>query len=161
MPVATQIGYGFAGAVLALTVSLAVAAPATPKDLDPPVSRYDLELNDRLYKPRDIIKLKQLLLRQHPKIKLRGLVLRKVEVVAKSRLGKGRIALRVGNAISEPVTVPGTEAAFASAETNSFATLTLKNNAGEQAGKWQLFMSGYFKVRQIVLELAPSRGSEI
>lgn len=138
----------------------AAAAPSAPEQFAPGVKRYTLQLDDHAFKPRDIVKLKLLLANQHPDAHIRNMRLSKVEILAKSRLGKGKIALRVGNAISEPYTVPGAEEAFDSKEAGTFHNTTIINKATDQTGRWQLFIGGYFKIRYIVLELVPG-GSEI
>jgi len=132
------------------------AASTAPQDIQHPATRYELQLDDRMFKPRDIVKLKLLLYRQYPKVRVNSLMLRRIEVIAKSRLGKGQIALRVGNAISEPATVAGDEKTFQSSDADSFSKTILINNAGDQAGsKWQLFIGGYIKIRRVVLEVTP------
>jgi len=135
------------------------AAPAGGKQqATTPVKRYPLRLNDILFKPQEIVRLKLLLKSQFPNVQLNNTRLNEIEVLAKSRQGRGKIALRVGNAISEPHQIPGTIDKFKSTDGDTFRRITIINRASENSGNWQLFIGGYIRIREIVLEVAPLGG---
>ena len=108
-----------------------------------------------------VIGLKRLL-RQHYSLErddLSKFEIRRVEVLAKSRRGKGIIKLVAGEMDLSESIVDGNPYDWETAADYTFYKTQLFNNSDSQ-GRWQLLLKGHIKVRKIVVEVRRKRGDE-
>lgn len=95
--------------------------------------------------------LKKALLEQYPGINISDYRLRKVVVVAKSKIGRGDVQLRVGPEVTGRYRVAGSPGGFYSNHPRSFDRVGIHNPFGDSWGPWQLLLNGNFKVRKVEL----------
>jgi hypothetical protein len=95
--------------------------------------------------------LKKALLEQYPGINISDYRLRKVVVVAKSKIGRGDVQLRVGPEVTDRYRVAGDPRGFYSDHPRSFDRVRIHNPFADSWGPWQLLLNGNFKVRKVVL----------
>lgn len=95
--------------------------------------------------------LKKALLEQYPGINISDYRLRKVVVVAKTKVGKGVVQLRVGPEVTDHYRVAGSPGGFHSNHPRSFDRVGIHNPFDDSWGPWQLLLNGNFKVRKVVL----------
>ncbi len=114
-----------------------------------------LPFNDVALIPGHVVRLKAETLRLDPKFDFNKVELDSVDIVAKSRLGQGRIALRVGNQYSPRKLVPGKKQEYDDPADPTFHTVNIRHYGASSAGLWQLLVVGYIKLRQVVLHLRP------
>ncbi len=95
--------------------------------------------------------LKKALLEQYPGINISDYRLQRVVVVAKSKLGRGNVQLRVGPEVTDGYRVAGDPRGFFSDHPRSFDRVRINNPFGDSWGPWQLLLNGNFKVRKVVL----------
>lgn len=100
-----------------------------------------------------VLKLKRLIKQFNPALQLQNAQIVSVNLIAKSKHGRGQASLVVGQNVSYPVTVPGRPRAFHSVAPRSFTPLYLVNNMGSSQGKWQIELQGNIKVQQIHVEI--------
>ncbi len=118
--------------------------------------RLVLEMNDHL-KGFNILKLKQELKYQYPGISPRNLELNAVKLVAKSKGGKGKATLIVGQNASRTQTIGGHPADFHHPSAYTFSKLRLQNPSYDSKGKWQIELQGNIKIKRVVLIVKMSR----
>jgi len=135
------------------------AAPAIVPDV--PVERIALTFAGKAFKPGDVIQLKKGVGKQHDPSLIKNATLQKVEVRAKSRMGRGQIVLRVGNGYSKPRNVGGDPTRYSDGGADSYDMITIENAAAAARGVWQLYINGYIKVESIVLVVRRNTGGEI
>jgi len=121
------------------------------------VQRFVLNFHDsRLRGHRGepaILYLKKELLRQYPGIDVTDLRLRKVVLVAKTKVGRGMAQLRVGPELSRMYQVAGSPPDFHSRNRHSYDRTRILNPFMPSWGPWQLHLRGHFKVRKVVVEV--------
>ena len=119
--------------------------------------RYVLDFQDMEVRGgsghHNVLFLKQTLKEQYPWVDLRDLDLRSVELVAKSRVGKGGAQLRVGEKTSEIYRVDGVPWQFDDAKRYTFDRLRFENPVYDSRGPWQINLKGNFVVRKVILEV--------
>jgi hypothetical protein len=95
--------------------------------------------------------LKKALLEQYPGINISDYRLREVVVVAKTKVGRGDVQLRVGPEVTGRYRVAGSPGGFHSNHPRSFDRVGIHNPFDDSWGPWQLLLNGNFKVRKVVL----------
>ena len=128
-------------------------------DADNNIQTIELTLGDTVFNPGNGIKLKALALKTKPEVDINKARLLAVEVLAKSRQGKGMIRLRVGNSLSKWAPVGGSEKIYENKSAESFSTIKLRSPADGREKVWQLIVNGYIKVRKIVLYITEVQGA--
>lgn len=107
----------------------------------------------------NVIKLKKMLKMQNPGLDLFNAKLKKVTLIAKSKMGRGQATLLVGQSASYPETVFGNPRSFEYGGPRSFSQVVLQNPAGPQSqGKWQVELKGKIKVQKIIVTLKGLQG---
>lgn len=97
--------------------------------------------------------LKRELRQQYPGLRFRESDLRKVVLIAKSKKGRGKAHLRVGQNRSRSVRVDGRPNQFHDNRRHSFDRIKLHNPSHNSSGPWQIKLNGNFVVRKVVLIL--------
>lgn len=119
-----------------------------------------LTINEE-FSGQGVIMLKNELLRQAPGINLNELKLLEVNLVAKSKFGRGEATLAVGMSESYPQTVGGDPRDFNVGHPYTFRTMTLSNPSYDSDGKWQIHLRGNIRVQEVALiverEMATTR----
>lgn len=90
---------------------------------------------------------------QYPRVELRDMDLQKVVLVAKSKRGKGRAHLRVGEWRTDSYAVAGRPVDFRDGRKITFDRVRFHNPSHGSYGPWQIDLQGNFIVRKVVLEL--------
>ena len=101
-----------------------------------------------------------LALKTNPGIAINDAQLLAVEVSAKSRIGKGKMRLRVGNSNTGWKLVGGSEKTYNSNEPDSFVTIKFRSPQAGEKKVWQLFVNGYIKIRKIILYTAGGKSTD-
>lgn len=121
------------------------------------VQRVQLEVNSQS-SGREIIYLKQLIQRQHPRANLQDAQIQSVDVQAKSRQGRAVMRLNIGGTYSAAQNIEGQPRTFDSNLPRTFDRLTFQApHQVNQRGVWQLEMQGQIKVARIVVSLVTQR----
>lgn len=102
--------------------------------------------------------LKKALSEQYPWINVSDYRLRKVVVVAKTKMGRGDVQLRVGPELTGHYRVAGSPRNFHDNDRRSFDRVRIHNPFKDSWGPWQLLLNGNFKVRKVVLVVEERRG---
>ncbi len=97
--------------------------------------------------------LKKSLKQQYPRADISNMDLRKVVLVAKSKMGKGGAQLRVGNRATTAYKVDGHPRSFQNYRPHSFDRISFQNPSNNSRGPWQVDLKGNFIVRKVVLEV--------
>lgn len=113
--------------------------------------RFVLDFGDSHFRGNPTLFLKRELLNQYPRINIADYRLRRVVLVAKTKVGHGSAQLRVGPEVSPHYRVDGAPRDFHSYHPRSFDRVRIRNPFHDSWGPWQLFLKGNFKVRKIVL----------
>ncbi len=125
------------------------------------VERYSIDFADshiRGFRDSEAtLYLKKSFKAQYPWLRLRDYNLRKVVLVAKSKYGRGRAALRVGQERGEQFRVAGFPRDFRNHRRYSFDTVHLYNPSCSSHGRWQIRLNGNFIVREVVVVLEKKR----
>lgn len=95
--------------------------------------------------------LKKTLKDQYPWVNIQNLELKRVILVAKTRRGFGRAALRVGNSWSESYQVAGTAWDFHDSDRYTFDRIHFSSPSPYGNGPWQIDLRGNFVVRKVIL----------
>lgn len=99
------------------------------------------------------LKLKQLIKSQRPNMDLSQMELKKVTLMAKSRMGRGQATLVTGQSASYPANVYGNSRGFHSSAPRTFSQVVLQNTNGMSQGRWQVELKGNIKVQEVVVTL--------
>lgn len=97
--------------------------------------------------------LKRELKHQYPELDVSKLRLNEVVLVAKSRIGRGNVELRVGPVMSDVYRVAGRPQDFDRRHRHTFDRVRINAPDYVSKGPWQLNLFGTFKVRKVVLEV--------
>ena len=119
-----------------------------------------LDLDDAHIKGQNVILLKRALRDQYPGLDLEGQSLSQVLVMAKSRHGHGKAALRVANWRSSSQTIGGVPRDFRDPSTDTYYVHAFDNVSADSWGRWQLELQGNFKVRKVILVLDDGRAMD-
>ena len=121
--------------------------------------RFVLNFHGRQFRGQEqMIPLKRELKRQYPELNLQRFELESVRLVAKSKRGRGTVALRVGQNTSYPEDIYGTPHDFHTEEEWTYDTIMLNDTGyGETNGRWQLLLNGNIKISKIVINVRPKR----
>ena len=127
------------------------------------INKLELALGDITLKPGTALKLKTLALKLNSGLDINKTKLLAIEVLAKSRQGKGTIRLRVGNNFSAWEKVAGVQKEFDNKESGSFSSIKLRSPEEGKGQVWQLLINGHIKIRMITLyttaAMSPNGGS--
>lgn len=119
--------------------------------------RFVLNFNDshmRGYKGESAtIFLKKALKDQYPWVRISDFELKKVVLVAKSKMGRGGAELRVGKWATGMNEVGGNPDSFRDRNRFSFDRVRFWNPSKNSNGPWQIGLRGDFIVRKVVLEV--------
>ena len=119
--------------------------------------RIVLDFGDSFFRGRNgkgsTLFLKRELKRQYPEIDISRLRLNQVTLVAKSRVGRGNVELRVGPQISDAYRVAGRPQDFDRQNRHTYDRVRINAPTYETRGPWQLNLFGTFRVRKVVLEV--------
>lgn len=117
--------------------------------------RYVLDFGDTFirsyHKEPATIFLKRTLKEQYPGVNIRDMDLRKVVVVAKTKMGLGGAELRVGRNRTHNQQVYGNPRDFNDHRRYTFDRVRFRNPSKSSRGPWQIDLRGNFIVRKIVL----------
>ena len=126
--------------------------------------RFVLDFNDSHIRGHQgklaTIFLKKNLKEQYPWVKVKGLELKKVILVAKSKRGRGAAGLRVGKWATDMSEVGGRPRSFHDSDRSSFDRVRFWNPSQSSRGPWQLGLQGNFIVRKIVLVVDKHRNND-
>ena len=114
-----------------------------------------IDLYSGVFQRRDTVPLKRMMSEQVGRHNIRGWSTKKVEVVAKSRQGRGSISLLANGRESSQQTVPGTPTGFDS-NTSGFYTLVLRGSSSygsSRGGPVRLLTQGNIKIDKIKVSL--------
>jgi hypothetical protein len=100
--------------------------------------------------------LKRELKERYPSMDMSTLRLKKVILIAKSRLGYGQVSLRTGENVSQAVTIAGDPKHFQNPRKFTFHRVVLENSSRDNKGGWQLLLTGHIVARQVTLVLERS-----
>ena len=118
---------------------------------DAGIDKLELPLGDVTLKPGTALKLKALALKLDADLDVNSINLLAIDVLAKSRQGKGTVRLRVGNNLTAWTNVPGTQSTFDSKEAGSYSSIKLRSPEEGKGQLWQLLVNGYIKIKKITL----------
>ncbi len=139
------------GAVVALTSFSSVGFARQ-------VKRLRLEMGDQHLRGSSVIKLKQEIRNQYPNFRLRNADLIKVRLVAKSKRGRGRASLVVGQQQSMDYIVNGNPQEFWDSANYTFDRVVIDNPSWDSTGRWQIHLQGNFIVRRVVVVVEKQGG---
>lgn len=136
-------------------IALLLATLSVPSLASGARQRYVLDFDDTFIRSyqRDpaTILLKKTLRVQYPEADIKGMKLRKVILVAKTKMGRGGAKLRVGHHRTENYQVHGNPWEFNDHYRYTFDRVRFRNPAHDSRGPWQVDLWGNFIVRKIVL----------
>jgi hypothetical protein len=112
--------------------------------------RLVLQIGEHL-RGQNIIKLKQELKMQYPGINPKMLKLKAVKLVAKSKQGRGKATLVVGQDQSYQEIIGGDPYDFHDNSGYTFDKIKMFNPSYDSQGKWQVHLKGNIKVKKVVL----------
>lgn len=119
------------------------------------MERYVLDYNDRYFENRrggeTTLMLKRTLKQQYPWVNTRDLKLKNVTLVAKSKVGRGHVQLRVGRRASDFYRISGHPKSFRRDYRKSYDRIRLSNPSRDSRGPWQMNLNGNFNVRKIII----------
>lgn len=118
-----------------------------------------LDFDDAHIKGKNVIFLKKALKDQYPNLNFKNQKLKQIVVLGKSKRGKGKIQMRVGNWTSNTEIIDGNTHDFNKRYNDSFNYISLDNNHEYSDGKWQLLTKGNLKIRKIILVMEDNRFS--
>ncbi len=117
--------------------------------------RFQLDLGDSVYVSGRgcpvVLPLKRLLHRQYPGIHLRHMEVKRVVLLAKSKWGGGRAALRVGSNLTRKASVDGSPDDFWRDGRRTWDKVRFFNPSERSRGPWQIYLYGKIKVRKVVV----------
>jgi len=99
----------------------------------------------------NVLKLKKMIKQQNPYIDLKTMKLLKVNLIAKSKGGRGQATLIVGQNASYPATVTGNPRMFHSQAPRSYSQILLQSPSAQSMGKWQIELQGNIKVEKVIV----------
>jgi len=119
--------------------------------------RYVLNFNDSQIRghagqPSTLL-LKKSLKQQYPSANVSNMELRRVVLVAKSKMGRGGAQLRVANRATPTQKVDGHPRSFQKKQPRSFDRIGFRNPSNNSRGPWQVNLKGNLIVRKVVLEV--------
>jgi len=136
---------------------LGLMAIVSPFTANAARERYVLEFDDAHIRASQgapaTIFLKKAFREQYPWVELADMDLRKVVLVAKSKMGRGGAQLRVGEWFTDTYEVAGRPVDFRDRRKITFDEVHFYNPSGSSHGPWQIDLQGNFIVRKVVLEL--------
>jgi len=144
-----------ASRILAATLALGVTVCAQAGSVQV------LPYGDHAFKPKDVLQLKRKLKSVVPDYDFANRALVSVHVLAKSREGRGRIRLQVGNRHGPWQNVGGSVEGWEGTGGATFREVVLENPAAGSEGYWRIEVDGYLKVREIRLEIREDPGKTI
>ena len=115
--------------------------------------RVVLEFDDVHLKGSSVLKLKQEIKSQYGINNLKSYKISSVKLVAKTKNGKGKAALIVGNKETSPKVIAGAPKKFNRDGAKSFDRVTFKSPSSKSTGAWRIELQGNFKVRKAVVIL--------
>lgn len=101
------------------------------------------------FRGNSIIPIKAKLKQQYPHLNIQNLKVLQVNLMAKSRMGRGEASLITGYNSTYPVNVPGNPRMFDMHSPRTFAHISLYNSSLDSRGKVQVELRGNIKVRVI------------
>lgn len=137
--------------ILRLVVLLFLSICSLPAQAEAEISSIELLPGDITFKPGAVLKLKALALQSNPGLDIDKASLVAVEVLAKSRQGKGTLRLRVGNQQTIWAKVAGAEKEFDNNEPDSYSSIKIRSPEEGKKKVWQLIINGYLKIQKIIL----------
>lgn len=123
------------------------------KKIQQKVKKIVIPMYGQHTKKLSVLKLKQLIKKQNPKINLQSAKLKKVTLIAKSKQGSAQATLIVGQSPNYPELVQGKLRGFHSSAPRSFSPVDLQNTTGSSQGKWLVELKGNIKVKEIMIIL--------
>lgn len=124
-----------------------LALSAFGRNITQTINMYD----DEFFKG-DVIKLKQLLKDEHPGLRLNKMKIKKIDLVAKSRRGRGKVKFIIGD-FTEIIPVYGTPRSFDNPNRRTFDHVTVRIPNFVNQGTWQIKVKGNLIVRRINITL--------
>jgi hypothetical protein len=118
--------------------------------------RLVLQIGEHL-RGQNTIKLKQELKMQYPGINPKMLKLKSVKLVAKSKQGRGKATLVVGQDQSYPEIIGGDPYDFHDSARYTYDKVMMTNPSYDSQGKWQVHLKGNIKVKKVVLIVSKKR----
>jgi len=119
--------------------------------------RYVLEFNDSQVRGHQgqqaTLLLKRSLKQQYPQAEISNMELRRVVLVAKSKMGRGGAQLRVGNRTTPIFTVDGNPRSFNKKQSRSFDRIGFRNPSNNSRGAWQVNLNGNLIVRKVIVDV--------
>lgn len=123
--------------------------------------KFVLDFNNSYYHGRNrettTLFLKRTLKQQYPWLRVKNLSLRKAVLIAKSRGGRGRAQLLVGNNASRPERVGGIPSQYHDNRAYSFDRVAFRNPSVDSDGRWQIDLQGNLVVSRVVLIMDDNR----
>lgn len=102
----------------------------------------------------EVLPLKRMIKQQNPGLDLQNAEIKRVAVLAKSRMGRAQATLVVGQSSGYPSTIAGSPRAFNSNSPRSFSVTQLEAPMyGGSFGKWQIELQGHIKVKEVIVTL--------
>lgn len=119
--------------------------------------RYVLEFNDSQIRGHKgetaTLFLKKSLKHQYPGAEISNMELRRVVLVAKSKMGWGGAQLQVGKRTTPMHQVEGHPKYFHKNKPKTFDRVSFRNPSNDSRGPWQVDLKGHFIVRKVILEV--------
>jgi len=136
-----------------------LSACSLPVFADAEIHSIELLPGDIILKPGTALKLKALALQTNPGLDVDKASLIAVEVLAKSREGKGTLRLRVGNQQTSWAQVAGTVKTFDNNEPASYSSIKIRSPGEGSKKVWQLIINGYIKIHKITLYMTETNST--
>lgn len=112
--------------------------------------RVTFNFNERIYRNKSTIGLKQLIRNRFPRVNLNQIELNRVTLVAKSARGGASAILFVGNNSSRRINIPGNRFDFQNP--GNYFRINFISPRRRSVGRWQIQMNGHIKVRRIIVD---------
>ena len=142
-----------------LIAILFIAFCSLPVFAEAEINSLELLPGDIILKPGTALKLKALALQTNPGLDVDKASLIAVEVLAKSREGKGTLRLRVGNQQTSWAQVAGTVKTFDNNEPASYSSIKIRSPGEGSKKVWQLIINGYIKIHKITLYMTETNST--
>jgi hypothetical protein len=105
------------------------------------------------YRGFNVLKIKQLIKQQNPRMNLQQMKIQSITLMAKSKQGRGEATMIIGQSAGYPEVVGGQPRAFNSQAPRSYKSVLLQNPSYSSQGKWQVELQGNIKVKTIIVHL--------
>jgi len=128
-------------------------ATASPININNNVN-LTIDLNDQEYTPGQRIYLKREIRRENPNLNLNLFQIVNVNMMAKSRSGRGMVELRINNRRQDNRQVNGNPVDYNDWSSYTYDKDILLINRSQESGPWQIIMNGMIKVRNINIRLS-------